>query len=104
MPTFEDRERAFESKFALDSEMQFRAQARSNKLLGLWAADLLGKDADAAAQYAMSVVQADFEGSGPEGAVRKVAGDLEGRASAEEIRAKRAEFLAVAKRQLLEEL
>jgi hypothetical protein len=104
MPTFEDRERAFESKFALDSEMQFRAQARGNKLLGLWAADLLGKDADAAAQYAMSVVQADFEEPGHEDVVRKVATDLEGKATAEDVRAKLAEFFATAKRQLLEEL
>jgi hypothetical protein len=53
MTTFDDRENAFEAKFAHDSEMQFRAEARRNKLLGLWAAELMGQSGDAAAAYAM---------------------------------------------------
>ena len=61
MTTFDDRENAFEAKFAHDSEMQFRAEARRNKLVGLWAAELLGKSGDDAAAYAMEVVSADFE-------------------------------------------
>ena len=81
MTTFDDRENAFESKFAHDTEMQFRAEARRNKLTGLWAAGLLGKSGDEAAEYAMSVVASDFEEAGIEDVVRKVAGDLAGKAS-----------------------
>ena len=104
MTIFNDRENAFENKFAHDTEMQFRAEARRNKLVGLWAAGLLGKsDADAAA-YAMEVVSADFEEAGIEDVVRKVAADLTGRASADEVRAKMAEMLPVAKSQLMSEL
>ena len=104
MSTFNDRERAFESKFAHDTEMQFRAEARRNKLVGLWAAGLLGKSGDEAAEYAMSVVKADFEEAGIEDVVRKVAADLAGHASADQIRAKMAELLPVAKAQLMTEL
>jgi len=103
MTTFDDRENAFESKFAHDSEMQFRAEARRNKLVGLWAAGLLGKDGDAAAEYAMSVVAADFEEAGSDDVVRKVAADLAGKASEAEVRAKMDEMLPVAKSQLMTE-
>lgn len=103
MTTFDDREHAFEAKYAHDSEMQFRAEARRNKLVGLWAAGLLGKSGDAADDYAMSVVSADFEEAGIEDVVRKVAGDLTGKASSEDVRAKMGELLAVAKAQLLAE-
>jgi hypothetical protein len=104
MTTFDDRENAFENKFAHDANMQFRAEARRNKLVGLWAAGLLGKSGDEAATYAMSVVSADFEEAGIEDVVRKVAADLEGKASADDIRAKMAEMLPVAKQQLMDEL
>lgn len=104
MTTFDDRENAFESKFAHDSEMQFRAEARRNKLTGLWAAALLGKTDDAAQAYAMEVVAADFEEAGIEDVVRKLVADLSGKASADEIRAKMAELLPVAKAQLMTEL
>ena len=104
MTTFDDRERAFETKFAHDADMQFRAEARRNKLVGLWAAGLLGKSGDAAAEYAMSVVSADFEEAGIEDVVRKVAADLAGKASADEVRAKMTELLPVAKAQLMSEL
>jgi hypothetical protein len=104
MTTFDDRENAFESKYAHDADMQFRAEARRNKLLGLWAADLLGKSADDAAAYAMSVVSADFEEAGIEDVVRKVAGDLDGKATADDVRAKMAELLPVAKSQLMSEV
>ena len=103
MTTFEDREHAFEAKYAHDAEMQFKAEARRNKLAGLWAADLMGKTGDAAAAYALEVVQADFEEAGIEDVVRKIAGDLTGKASVEDIRAKMAELLPVAKAQLMEE-
>jgi hypothetical protein len=103
MTTFDDRESAFENKFAHDEEMKFKAEARCNKLLGLWAAELLGKTGDEAAEYAKSVVKADFEEAGHEDVVRKVSGDLDGKASDDEIRAKMAEFLIVAKGQLMDE-
>jgi hypothetical protein len=103
MTTFDDRENAFEAKFAHDSEMQFRAEARRNKLLGLWAAELMGKSGDAASAYAMEVVSADFEEAGDEDVVRKVVADLAGKASADEIRAKMKELMPVAKEQLLNE-
>lgn len=104
MTTFDDRENAFETKYAHDAEMQFRAEARRNKLTGLWAAALLGKTGDAAAEYAMSVVSADFEEAGIEDVVRKVAADLGSLSSADAVRAKMAELLPVAKAQLMTEL
>ena len=103
MTMFDDREHAFEAKYAHDAEMQFRAEARRNKLTGLWAAALLGKSDDAAAEYARSVVKSDFEEAGSEDVVRKVAADLGGLSSAEVVRAKMAELLAVAKAQLMDE-
>jgi len=102
MTTFDDREQAFEAKYAHDADMQFRAEARCNKLVGLWAAELLGKTGDAAAEYAMTVVSADFEEPGNEDVVRKLATDLKGHATADEIRAKLAATLPVAKTQLLD--
>ncbi len=104
MSTFDDRENAFENKFAHDAEMQFKAEARRNKLLGLWAADLMGKEGDEASAYATEVVKADFEEAGDEDVYRKVAGDLGDKATEAEIRAKMVELLAEAKAQLMEEL
>lgn len=101
--TFDDRENAFENKFAHDAQMQFKAEARRNKLLGLWAAELMGKSGDEADAYAKEVVKADFEEAGDEDVYRKVSGDLGDKASEAEIRAKMAELLAVAKGQLLDE-
>ena len=66
MTTFDERESAFENKFAHDEEMAFRAEARCNKLLGLWAAEMLGKSGDAAEAYAREVIKADFEEAGHE--------------------------------------
>ncbi|MGB3280213.1 MAG: DUF1476 domain-containing protein [Pseudorhodobacter sp.] len=103
MSTFDDREHAFEAKFAHDAEMQFRAEARCNKLVGLWAAEILGKTGQDATDYAMSVVAADFEEAGNEDVVRKLAADLEGKVSTDEIRAKLAATLPVAKTQLMSE-
>ena len=103
MTTFDDRETAFEAKFAHDADMQFRAEARRNKLLGLWAADLMGKTGDEAAAYAMAVVNADFEEAGVEDVVRKVAGDLGSKSSPDAVRAKLAELIKIAKTQLMYE-
>jgi hypothetical protein len=104
MTTFDDRESAFENKFAHDEEMNFKADARCNKLLGLWAAELLGKSGDEAEEYAKTVVIADFEEAGHEDVVRKVVADLEGKITSDEIRSKRAELLVVAKDQIMQEL
>jgi len=101
MSTFNDRERAFENKFAHDTEMQFKAVARRNKALGLWAATLLGKSGTAAEDYAMEVIRADFEEAGHEDVFRKVQADLQGKADEATIRAKMEEFLTAAKAQLL---
>ncbi len=104
MSTFDDRENAFENKFAHDAEMRFKAEARRNKLLGLWAADLLGKSGDEAEAYAAEVVRADFEEAGHEDVVRKVAGDPGAKATADDIRAKMAELLPIAQQQILDTL
>ena len=103
MSTFDDRENAFENKFAHDEAMKFKAEARTNKLLGLWAAELLGKSGDDAAAYAAEVVKADFEEAGHEDVVRKVAADLGEMADADTIRAKRAELSVLAKTQVMTE-
>jgi hypothetical protein len=103
MADLKDREHAFENKFAHDAEMQFKAEARRNRLLGLWAAEKLGKTDDAADEYAKEVVRSDFEEAGDEDVYRKVSGDLGDKASEAEIRAKMKELMAVAKSQLLEE-
>ncbi|MAQ82553.1 MAG: aldolase [Maritimibacter sp.] len=104
MSTFDDRENAFENKFAHDAEMQFKAEARRNKLLGLWAAELMGKSGSDAEDYAKEVIRADFEEAGDEDVYRKVSGDLEGKADEKTIRAKMSELMTVAKAQLMEEL
>ena len=104
MSSFDDRAKSFENKFAHDAEMVFKASARRNRLLGLWAADLLGKTGDAAAAYAMEVVQADFEEAGDDDVYRKVAGDLGARADEATIRAKMETLLVEAKAQLMTEI
>lgn len=103
MSTFDERENAFENKFAHDAEMQFRAEARRNKLLGLWAAGLMGKTGDDAAAYAVEVVKADFEEAGDEDVYRKLAGDLGGKADEATIRAQMVKMMAEAKVQLMSE-
>jgi hypothetical protein len=101
--TFDDRERAFESKYAHDQEMLFKAIARRNRMLGMWAAGLLGKSGAEADAYALDVVRADFEEAGHEDVVRKVSADLQGKADEATIRAKMDEFLLAAKEQLVRE-
>ncbi|MGJ8612072.1 MAG: DUF1476 domain-containing protein [Octadecabacter sp.] len=104
MSTFDNREAAFENKFAHDAEMQFKAEARRNKLVGLWAAELMGKDGDAAAEYAKDVIKADFEEAGDEDVYRKLFADVGHLSDEATIRAKMAEFMAVAKEQLMSEV
>jgi len=104
MTTFENREKAFENKYAHDEEMLFKAVARRNKLLGLWAAGLMGKTGDDATDYAKSVVLADFEEAGHEDVVRKVDADLGDKSSPDAIRAKMEELMAEAKAQIMSEV
>ncbi len=77
MDSFDKREEGFEKKFAHDEELRFKATARRNKLLGLWAADLLGKSGSDAEAYAMDVVKSDFEEAGDEDVFQKVRADLD---------------------------
>jgi hypothetical protein len=77
MTTFDKRKDAFESKFAHDAELRFKAEARRNKLLGLWAAGLLGKAGADADAYAKEVVVSDFETAGDEDVFRKVRQDFD---------------------------
>lgn len=102
MTTFDDREHAFENKFIHDAELRFKAEARRNKLVGQWAAELLGKSGDAAEAYVKEVVAADFKEAGDEDVIAKLAADLAGKADEAAIREKMAECLAEAKRQVVE--
>ena len=104
MSTFDYRENAFENKFAHDAEMQFKADARRNKLLGLWAAELLGKTGDEADAYAREVVKSDFEEAGDEDVYRKVSGDLGDKADEATIRTKMKALMAEAKAQIMQEI
>ncbi len=104
MSTFDSREDAFENKYAHDAQMQFKAEARRNKLLGLWAADLMGKSGDEADAYAKEVIKSDFEEAGDEDVYRKVSGDLGEKSDEASIRAKMAELMAVAKSQIFDEV
>ena len=103
MSTMKDRENAFENKFAHDAEMQFKAEARRNKLLGLWAADLMGKTGEDAQAYAKEVIKSDFQEAGDEDVFRKVHGDLGEKASEATLRAKMEELMIAAKAQLIDE-
>jgi hypothetical protein len=76
MSGFDDRQKGQEAKFAFDSEKKFKAEARRNKLLGIWAAELMSLSGDEAKAYAAEVVAADFEEAGDEDVFRKVSGDL----------------------------
>ena len=101
MTTFDKREEGFEKKFAHDEELKFKAYARRNKLLGLWAAEQLGKSGADAEAYAKEVVLADFEEAGDSDVVRKVVGDLKSRGVTEaQVTAKLAELLALAVAQI----
>lgn len=107
MSTFDDREKTFERKYAHDKELQFKVMARRNKLLGLWAAELMGLADDEAASYAIEVVQADFDEPGDDDVLRKVKADLDAKGvdkSQHQIRARMDELLAVARDQVMQEV
>ncbi len=105
MTTFDDREHAFEAKFIHDAELRFKAEARRDRLLGLWAAGEMGLEAHEADEYAKTVVIADLEEAGDEDVYRKVAADREAMGlDASGLREKMAELLAEAKRQVMSEM
>ena len=100
MAGMKDREEGFEKKFAHDAELRFKAEARRNKLLGLWAAEILGKTGDDADAYAKEVVIADFEEAGDEDVFRKVRGDLDAATSDDDIREAMSSLMAKAIEQI----
>ena len=103
MTTFDDREHAFEAKFAHDAEMQFKAEARRNRLLGLWAAGLMGKSGAEADAYAREVITSDFQEAGEEDVFRKLRADLIGKADDADIRTQMRTLMAEAKAQIMQE-
>lgn len=103
MSSMKDREEGFERKFALDEELRFKATARRNKLLGLWAAEKLGKSGPDADAYAKEVVAADFLEAGDDDVLRKVKGDLDAAGisqSEHQVRRTMDELMAVAVEQI----
>ena len=99
MSSFDKREEGFEKKYALDEEQKFKAEARRNRLLGMWAAEKLGITGDAAAAYAKEVVASDFEEAGDGDVLRKVMGDFKAKSVAlteQELRAKMDELMGTA--------
>jgi hypothetical protein len=103
MTTFDKREEGFEKKFALDEDLKFKAEARRNKLLGLWAAEKLGLSGDAATAYSKEVVAAAFEEAGEQDVQNKVAKDFAAKGvavTAAEVRVKMDELMAQAAAQV----
>ncbi len=106
MTTFKEREKAHEAKFAHDQETAFKIGARRNKLLGLWAADLMDLSGQAADDYAKEVIKSDFEEVGEDDVYRKVMGDLQAKdidISEHRLRRKMSELLDVAREQVTTE-
>ncbi len=106
MSQFEDRKKGFEAKESHDREVEFKAMARRNKMLGLWAAELMGKTGEAADAYAKEVVISDFEEPGDDDVLRKVLGDLQAKGVATSdhlVRAKMDELLPIARAQVKSE-
>ena len=97
MTTFDKREEAFEKKFVIDEELRFKAVARRNRMLGMWAAEKLGKSGAEAQAYAKDVIAAEFDGAGEAGVIAKVMGDLAAKGvtpAEEELRTRMDEWLA----------
>jgi hypothetical protein len=106
MSGFDDRKKGQEAKFAHDAELRFKAEARRNKLLGLWAAEHMGMSDEHAKEYAAEVVAADFEEAGEEDVFRKVSADLKAKGapvSDDMIRSKMAELTQTARDQVASE-
>ncbi len=106
MSGFNDREKGQEAKFAHDSQLRFKAEARRNKLLGLWAAEHMGLSEEHAKEYAADVVAADFEEAGDEDVFRKISADIKAKGASvsdDMIRNKMSELVGVARQQVLSE-
>lgn len=106
MSTFDKREKGFENKFKHDEELQFKSEARRNKLLGLWAAELLGLAGADAQAYAAEVVQSDFDEPGDDDVLRKVLGDLQAKGvdkSEHQVRRTMDELMETARDQIMQE-
>ena len=106
MAQFEDRQKGQEAKFAHDADLRFKAEARRNKLLGLWAAEQMGMSEEHARDYAAEVVASDFQESGDEDVFRKVSADLKAKnvtMTEEAIRQKMVQLVAEAREQILSE-
>jgi hypothetical protein len=107
MSSFDERQKGFEKKFEKDQELQFKAMARRNKLLGLWAAGLMGMSGEAAETYAKEVVRADFDEPGDDDVFRKIQRDLKTKGVAQsdhQIRRKMDDLVAVAREQIMTEV
>lgn len=106
MNSFKDREKSYEAKYVHDQETNFKINARRNKLLGQWAAGLLGLSGPAADDYAKDVVKADFQKAGDDDVVEKVMGDFKAKGVAmteSQVRAQMKELLEEARRQVTSE-
>ncbi|HEX7006809.1 MAG TPA: DUF1476 domain-containing protein [Alphaproteobacteria bacterium] len=107
MPTFDERKKAFEAKFKHDADLRFRATARRNKLLGLWAAGLMGLSGAEAEAYAKEVVAADFEKPGDDDVVQKVIADLKAKSierSEHQVRKQMEALMPVAREEIMKEI
>jgi hypothetical protein len=107
MATFDDREKSFEQKYKHDKELEFKVNARRNKLLGLWAAGELGLSGADAEAYAKAVVMSDFEKPGEEDVVEKVVADFKAKGiemSAHRVRKHMTDLLPEARKQLMSEI
>ena len=100
MTTFDEREHAFENKFARDAELEFIAEAARNKQIAYWAAELLGKSANDAAQYAKEIIRIDFLSPGHEDDVKRLVADLGALSNEATVRAKMSEFLVDARKKV----
>jgi hypothetical protein len=101
MNTFKDREKGFEKKFANDQEAEFKINAKRNKLVASWVADILKLNDEQKKNYITEVIKADFQESGDEDVFRKIKKDLEGKSIQDtEIRKKMSEFLEAAKKEI----
>ncbi len=106
MTNFNEREKGFEAKFKHDEELRFKVVARRNKLLGLWAAGLMGLEGEAVEAYAMDVVRSDFEAPGDDDVLRKVLDDLTGKgieATEKSVRKQMNDLLAEAKDRIMQD-
>lgn len=107
MTTFDNREKAFENKFAHDEELMFKARARRNRLFGEWLAGELGLSGDEVKEYAGSVVASDLEEEGDGDVIRKVFADAEAKGldmSADELQAKLTSYMPIAQEQVMSEI